>query len=537
MSKTDLIFVQFFEGVDVPTNVEGGPKIDIGNAELSLVECLDFYSGSPSPDTARYLEVQNVGDLISLDAAGRCTSGSLSAAFPEGTDQVALLVRAPESARLSADLFSLGFSISGRIRSGKRLCAANLIASFDLQATQEHSVPSVILIGRANVNLLAQVRALGRCNIPVYCILTRGEHPIVLRSSRYCRGVLDGREAADARIVEMIHDLANRSEGKPVVFTGGDLDIALLGRIAQDIEPYCEIATAPLVASGLNDKQRQLELMESIGIRVPKSLVVANLVEYDQAEHGLEYPVIMKPLELAKKGKFQGKVYIAEDEHNLKQRLVSSLSNHGASVLVQEFIPGGIDNIYFALAACSADGTVEHIVTGRKLRDNTKGGMGVGRTVFDENLQSLTRRAFKAFGVGGVLGIEFKYDSKKEEFVFIEANFRPENIHAICEASLVNIQLYNYCQKVGLSHVYFPLEQRRTLWMDFSLIALQYVKDKISRKRYSKHGDRSKKTEVVDGLWTKDDLRPAIFWYLLKAYSLGKRMISKLSPESLRSFG
>lgn len=481
-----------------------------------------------SAETNRYVELCPTKETVneSFDASIELSSVEVMdrSAIPDitRTTVTRLLVRVDRNLPLAQSLLEQGFHIVGRIGARRRLCAANIEPHFPVESFVSGPVAPAIVLGRANVNLLAQARALGGSGIPVYCVLTRGEPAVIARSSRYVREVFDCRKGNDEDISGIVRQIARESGCRPIVFTGGDLDIGLLARIWPSISGVASVVSAPDKCRYFNDKKIQIETASMAGIRVPESRVVDSVQALGCLAE-LTFPVICKPLELARKGAFRGKILVAENEEELRARLEPVLETGKASILLQEYVPGGIDHLLFALVTCDDDGRVRCSVTGRKLEDNTKGGMGTGETLRDPELDQQVAKTFPAFGVGGVLGVEFKRHSGTGELFYIESNFRPENIHSVNEAAGVNLQLAAYLQAIGLPTLYEPLPQRQATWMDLSLVFLARLKQRGGKSLWP-----NTRGVVADALWAKGDLRPGFVWYALKITSLVRRSFSHL---------
>lgn len=381
-------------------------------------------------------------------------------------------------------------------------------------------LPPAIILGRPNANLLGQVRALGRQGVTVYCILTRGEPPVIARLSRYVDRIVDMQHAGDDEIVKAIKKLSENHHTQPVLFFGGDYDITLAARIWPRISTFVTAVTPPVEAARFNDKACQVErvLAEGMGVVAPGTLVIHSVEDVDRAQAELTFPVICRPVELAKKGLFEGKMFVAEDENVMRQRLAPVFAGVvKGEILVQEYIEGGNDQLYFTLASCDCDGNVEAMVTGRKLYEYPKGLMCIGETVQDPALSDAAWKVFRAFSLSGVLGVEFKYDSKRQEYYFIEVNFRPENILSIAERSGVNIMYHAYLKAIHRPELYStPNEPQSTLWRDISLIALS----RLTGGKPPVHHPNGRKT--VDAYWSFSDPLPAIAWYVVKLWRVVK---------------
>lgn len=380
--------------------------------------------------------------------------------------------------------------------------------------------PPAIILGRPNANLLGQVRALGRQGVRVYCVLTRGEPPVIARLSRYVDRLVVVQHASDEEIVDAILKLCERGRDRPVLFFGGDYDITLAARLWPRIRSQVSAVTPPEEASRFNDKARQVEqvLASGEGVAAPRTLVLETAEDIARVARELTFPVICRPVELARKGRFEGKMFVAYDDETLTQRLSPVFADGvRGEVLVQEYIAGGNDQLYFALASCGDGGEVEAMVTGRKLYEYPEGLMCIGETVRSEALDDASRKVFRAFGLPGVLGVEFKYDHERECYGFIEVNFRPENILSIAERSGVNIVLHAYLRAIGKVELYQqPPEPENALWRDISLVVLS----RISGGQPPAHRANGRRT--VDAYWSLSDPLPAIAWYFVKIWRVVK---------------
>lgn len=388
------------------------------------------------------------------------------------------------------------------------------------------TLPPAMILGRPNANMLAQARALGRQGVRVYCVLTRGEPPIIARLSRYVDRLVVVQKAPDEEIVAAITRLSKECGQRPVLFYGGDYDITLTARLWPRIQSMVTAVTPPLEASGFNDKADQVALVAGHGVSVPKTRVLCSASGLDEVLEDFTFPVIGRPVELARKGRFEGKLFVAEDEASLRRKLLPVFGDGSESanspqgdgeVMIQEYIAGGNDQLYFALASCTSDGEVAAMVTGRKLYEYPEGLMCIGETVHHEALTEAARSVFRAFALPGVLGVEFKYNAQTRQFCFIEVNFRPENILAIAESAGINLMFHAYLTALGHQEAYrggTGPAQTKSLWRDLSLVALSRLSG-ASAPRLATGFSQS-----VDAYWSVSDPLPALAWYWVKLWRL-----------------
>lgn len=478
-----------------------------GGAAWILGEWVDAFGGNPQGfDTAAILRLAN--EL-----------------FDRG-DIVTLLIRVSVTSVLLNSWFEAGFQIAGTIAASARLSERAISAVVPVPDIFSQRPRCVLIMGRPNPNLLAQSRAMGRCGIAVYALLTRGEPPLIARSSRYLKGILDAQKCSDRKVGEVIREFAMAQIDKPVLMFAGDYDLGLAARVWPQIKDHVDSVTDPVVAARLADKQFQIDVAVQAGVPVPKSKVITKR-EHLKAIEDFKYPLICRPVEIARKGKFEGKVYVADSYETLIARLGPVLDSEVASVLIQEYIPGPGDQHYFLLASCGLDGDFLTPVMGRKLLENPKGRTNVGETLKDVQLEALSRRAFSAFNVSGVLGVEFKKDERDGTFYYIETNFRPDNFVAIAEASGINLILMAYLRVCGLPDVFRPLIQRHVIWQDTSLVLLSGISGKRINRKARKRPD-GRKVVVVDALWASDDPFPGVVWYAMKFATLLRRSFSRV---------
>lgn len=443
---------------------------------------------------------------------------------------VVVLKRFTEGLSNAAHWLNAGFTVAGSVNVAAPISPGSLKAVFSPQTLIGRALPTALIMGRPNPNLLAQARALGRCGVEVYAVLTRGEPPLVARSSRYIKGVLNAQHCSDLQVAELIHDFSVTRSRKPVLLFAGDYDIDLAARIWEEIRDHVVAVTDPLKASEFSDKNCQLDIVKKAGVPIPESRFVKTRQELDKALEELKFPLIGRPVEVSRKGKFEGKVFVAHDESALTDKLGPVLDDGRGELLVQEYVPGGGDQHYFLLANCNEVGEFDVPLVGRKLLENPKGRTNVGESLPDQQVERLSRKAFSAFGLSGVLGVEFKRDSRDGTFYYIETNFRPDNFVAIAQAAGMNLTLMSFLDVAGCGNIYRPLFFRHVIWQDYSLVLLS----KLEKKRSASPSGESMghdRIPIVDAVWAQDDPLPALVWYGLKVVRLVRKAITKAKKQ------
>jgi predicted ATP-grasp superfamily ATP-dependent carboligase len=389
------------------------------------------------------------------------------------------------------------------------------------------SITPALIIGRPNANMLAQARALGRCGIPVYCLVHRGEPAFIIKACRYVACVEVIKSGRDDDVAARIRDLHARAGSKPVLFFAGDADITLIHRIWPQIKNNVICISDAARADYLNDKSVQIAMLKKAGIRVPDSWCISSLADASKVQDQFRYPIICKPVELSRRSSMSEKYYIAQNGVEFSRWITSIFSKGRPDILIQEYIEGGADNLYVALAACDETGRVISLVCGRKLYEYPEGLMCIGETVEHPAFRDLCLRAFSELRLAGVLALEFKQDGNTDEFVFIETNLRPGNFLAIALAAGVNLmeQAYYYTiqGRVSLTNH----KPGKVIWRDISMLLLSNLSGKYPPK--INKGNAT----IVDAYFSISDPLPALAWYVVKVWRL-LRKIARRSSLSRR---
>lgn len=279
---------------------------------------------------------------------------------------------------------------------------------------------------------LAMARALARRGVRVYGV---GSSPDdVGMSSRYLKPVVYPEILrSEQDTVTALLDLAARI-GEPAVFVPtGDALVLPLSRHREELAPHYrflipsrEVVERFLTKSGLADTLLELD------IPGPRSTIVLNPATLEAVEGRLRYPVLIKPVYSAswyRAGMVERignvKVIVAENGEELRRGygLVAPLD---PQVVLQELIPGEDSRLYYTCGYYGADGNLEAIFAGQKLRVTPAhfGSASFVTSVRDDRLVEATRRLLEPLGYQGLFGVEFKLDPRDGEYKVIEVNVR-----------------------------------------------------------------------------------------------------------------
>jgi len=192
----------------------------------------------------------------------------------------------------------------------------------------------------------------------------------------------------------------------------------------------------------LIEKQSLYRLADSVGVPYPPAVSVRGTSFPGLSS--LRPPVIVKPSLPAEFLKYRP----GEPRNNIFSTIDDARSflddkfTHGypGEFIVQEQIPGPIENLYTISTFSDRHGVVRGVSTGCKLHQSPPraGTIKVGLVRFEPRIIDPCLRLLKRAGFFGVANTEFKLDPRDNEFKLIEVNPRPGMWNYSCLRSGTN---------------------------------------------------------------------------------------------------
>jgi predicted ATP-grasp superfamily ATP-dependent carboligase len=302
-------------------------------------------------------------------------------------------------------------------------------------------MPAAVVVDVGWVNGLAAIRSLGRAGVPVVAVDHR-------------RGALGFRSRfADARLAPdpvadedgFVAFLAalGRELGRPApIFPTHDEG---LNAIARRWDELGGGFLAPFpgwdVLGPLQRKRFQLEKAAELGVPVPRTA--------DEPTDELGFPVLVKPSDpVGFRRAFRTQSFRCESAAELDHAFARA---RPYDPLVQEWIPGGDDELW-TLGSYLAEGGEElGLFCGRKLRQ-TAPGVGtcrVGEAAWSETVVEQGLRLLRGLSFHGVSQVEFKRDPRDGAFKLMEVNPRLWQWHGLAAACGVDLPRIAYWDLLG----------------------------------------------------------------------------------------
>ena len=188
----------------------------------------------------------------------------------------------------------------------------------------------------------------------------------------------------------------------------------------------------------LLDKRTQMAAAEAAGVAMPWTRW-GTAAELLAAAGDCPYPAIVKPaFSHLGCGALGAKALRCADAQELRTILDGI---EGLEVLLQEYVPGGDDELYTAGVFICEDGHLAF--TGRKLKQHPP-GLGIARlaeTVNEPGLIPGSVALLRELGYEGVAQVEYKRDHRDGSYRLMEANFRPWTWIGLATACGTNLPL------------------------------------------------------------------------------------------------
>jgi D-aspartate ligase len=315
----------------------------------------------------------------------------------------------------------------------------------------EHQKPYAVIVGLDSIPGIQAARILAGRGVPVVAIASRPKHYCC--RTRVCEKILFADTQSD-EVVQLLERLGAGFAQPAVLVPCTDRSVLLVSRHRQELgRPYRFVLPEPDVVETLMDKVGFYAYTQQAGFRAPRTFVLDELADVEQAVHGLAFPCILKPAkrtpDWAKHS--PNKVYRAQDARELAA-LYARCSAWARPLIVQEWIPGSDADLFSCNCYFNAGGELVASFVARKLRQwpPQMGISSLGQECRNDEVLHTAVRLFEKAGYAGLGYVEMKRDARTGEYWVLEANIgRPTVRSAIAEAGGVELLYAAYCDALG----------------------------------------------------------------------------------------
>jgi D-aspartate ligase len=310
-------------------------------------------------------------------------------------------------------------------------------------------VTPVVVVGGV-LTALGVVRSLASADIPVYLASDTRFCPAGL--SRQCT-LLRVPDLKGQGLVDGLLSIAGRIGEKAVLILSSDLQVLAVSRARAALEAHYFLALpTETMVDVLMDKAKFQAYADEIGLRVPRA-VVLDQGHDERALDVLSMPVVLKPVDRA--------LVVGGVERTTRADTVAEaravarrMRRAPSSVVVQEWIDGDDDDIYFTLFVCDGQARIVALFTGRKMICDPplvgSTALCVAATEEHRALAAQTQALVTHSHYHGIGGLEFKRHRRTGQFVVVEPTVGradwQEEIATLCG---VNIPAIAYRTALG----------------------------------------------------------------------------------------
>ena len=379
---------------------------------------------------------------------------------------------------------------------------------------------------------LTLTRALGRENVDVVRV-----HPNLFDyslSSKYCTAVeiCPNLYESEDSLTDFLNDLSSRYPGKKVLIPASDDCSLFLARHEDKLsKEFILLNPSASTMRWVKNKRLQYELAAATNVPIPETYFPECQEDVLELSKSLaDYPYIIKPLEAQKwrlsnySGVANGKKAITV--HTAREMLAEyqRISPHDKDIMIQEIISGRDDKLFTFLGYCSDEHKPLAYCIRKKIRQNPVDFGYCTSTVscHNDQIDEYARRLLEHSDYRGIVGIEFKYDSKTDSYKLIEVNTRSVNTTGLSIGCGVNLPYIAYSDAIGEE------PEPTTDWQD-GVTWVRLHEDFSAARKLRRRGELTyfqwlksiggKRTHAV---YSSDDVRPFsqyYYWYLKQLLS------------------
>ena len=327
---------------------------------------------------------------------------------------------------------------------------------------------------------------------------------------------------------KLIYEFGNPNS-KPVLFSQNDSYTVFISRNRNILKQYFRfnIPTENIIEL-VTSKEKSSYYARKCGLKIPKTYTIKRVKEINDLLKEIELPCIVKPKD-SYSSLYKRKAYIINSYPDLVEffNINQYLYNQ---IVIQQFIPGGDENIYQATAYLSKKGRISTIFTMRKIRQYYP---SIGTTSYGISEDVPEIRELLKFFVNslneyqGFISVEFKKNSISGDWYYIETNPRLPYYHSMILGSQINFPYMYFLDMLGVNDdEKFRIKQKYGLrWIyflsDFQAFMIKRVRRQIFFPQWAKDVFHSRSFAFFD----KKDLLPFLYINYVYYKNLVKRSL------------
>lgn len=285
-----------------------------------------------------------------------------------------------------------------------------------------------VLVLGCGLGGLAIFRSLGQLGVSVYGVDDDRNAPAA--KSRYCRKFFrhSFNESLSGDFLLSLLTLGKEFPTKPLLIPTTDELAVFVSEHANALEAsFVFPRNIPGLVRSLSSKRAMYDLARHHGLKTPLTLFPQSLREVDACMTKLFFPVLVKGVwgnRLQSEAGFKMKLISSSTElYDCYQRLSLAAASN---IMLQEYIPGGDDQIYIFNGYFNETAECLAAFTGFKIRQSPIhfGSASLGECRWRAEVAEMTTTFLKKVGYRGVVDIGYRFDRRDGTFKVLDINPR-----------------------------------------------------------------------------------------------------------------
>jgi D-aspartate ligase len=327
-------------------------------------------------------------------------------------------------------------------------------------------------------------RSLGRLGIDVYGVHSQIDSPTA-RSKYWVENFtrdLSGKDQAES--VDWFLKLGQRFKTRPILIASDDHSCMFVDNNAEELSKAFLFHKQPAGLTGsLSNKKQLYELCKKNNILTAETSFPQIRADVEEFSKTCSFPVMVKGIDTVALQKRTGvRMVIAENAASLLKSYDELEEPGQASLMLQEFIPGDLGNIWMFDGYFNASSDCLFGITGRKIRQYPAytGMTSLGICEKNPELEESIRSFMKAVGYKGILDIGYKYNPLNGKYYLLDPNPRlGATFRLFVDSAGMDVVRAMYLDLTGQEVVQSPVKEgRKWLAEPFDVVSsLRYFRD------------------------------------------------------------
>ena len=309
--------------------------------------------------------------------------------------------------------------------------------------------------------------------------------------SRYYRSAgmtMDDLKADASSFLERLIELAKSFPVPPVLYYGDDTALFFLIKNREVLAQYYHFSLPDQdILEACSDKMDFARLAFEKDLPVPAGMVADASLDCTEIDERIGFPCVFKPgshlgwfeSEIVKSiSDMPQKVLLANDRREC-ERALKGIRDFTDKFVVQEFVPGGEDEIYSFHTYVSQERIAVASYVGKKVRTYPAmgGESSYVKLVRNDRVTQLGLEVVEKLGIIGVMKIDFKKDSSRDRYYVLEINLRFNLWNYLGARAGINLAELAYQDLCGLPMTVTDVYRDDLHWLDLGRDLSSFIKD------------------------------------------------------------